>query len=171
MGFRALGTRRHLRAIALLPGMAALVAPAVIVLLTGDVSVGWGLPAPWSAWPVGLGGALIVCGLALWARTVTLLATIGEGTLAPWDPTAHMVGVGPYRIVRNPMITGVLAILLGEAALLGSSALLAWFAAFLAVNAVYIPLVEEHGLARRFGADYEAYRARVPRWLPRRRHR
>jgi protein-S-isoprenylcysteine O-methyltransferase Ste14 len=38
-----------------------------------------------------------------------------------------------------------------------------------AVNAVYFPLVEEPGLRRRFGEDYDAYRANVPRWIPRRR--
>jgi protein-S-isoprenylcysteine O-methyltransferase Ste14 len=61
----------------------------------------------------------------------------------------------------------VLCVLLGEALLFGSLGVLAWFAIVFAVNAVYFPLVEEPGLRRRFGADYEAYRAAVPRWLPR----
>jgi protein-S-isoprenylcysteine O-methyltransferase Ste14 len=74
---------------------------------------------------------------------------------------------GPYRHVRNPMISGVFAVLLGEAALLGSLPLLAWAAAFAAANTIWMPLVEEPGLVRRFGADYEAYRANVPRWVPR----
>jgi protein-S-isoprenylcysteine O-methyltransferase Ste14 len=65
------------------------------------------------------------------------------------------------------MITGVLCILVGEAALFGSVPLLTWAAAFFAVNAVYMPLVEEPGLRRRFGEGYEAYRAAVPRWIPR----
>jgi protein-S-isoprenylcysteine O-methyltransferase Ste14 len=65
------------------------------------------------------------------------------------------------------MISGVLAILLGEAALFASVTLLLWFAAVFAVNAVYFPLVEEPGLRKRFGAQYDAYRANVPRWLPR----
>jgi protein-S-isoprenylcysteine O-methyltransferase Ste14 len=65
------------------------------------------------------------------------------------------------------MISGVLAILLGEAALFGSLPLLLWFAGVFAVNAVYLPLVEEPGLRRRFGPGYDEYRANVPRWLPR----
>ena len=65
------------------------------------------------------------------------------------------------------MISGVAAILLGEAALIGSPRLLAWFGFFLALNATYIPLVEEPGLVRRFGEDYLVYRRNVPRWLPR----
>jgi protein-S-isoprenylcysteine O-methyltransferase Ste14 len=65
------------------------------------------------------------------------------------------------------MISGVLFVLLGEAAVLGSAGLLIWAAAFLAANAVYMPLFEEPGLRRRFGEDYETYAANVPRWLPR----
>ena len=99
--------------------------------------------------------------------TATLFARIGKGTLAPWDPTARLVVAGPYRHVRNPMISGVLAVLLGEAALFGSLPLLVWFGAVFALNAIYFPLVEEPGLRERFGEDYERYRANVPRWLPR----
>jgi protein-S-isoprenylcysteine O-methyltransferase Ste14 len=65
------------------------------------------------------------------------------------------------------MISGVLLLLLGEATLLGSWPILVWFGGVLAVNAIYLPLVEERGLLSRFGADYERYRANVPRWLPR----
>jgi protein-S-isoprenylcysteine O-methyltransferase Ste14 len=101
------------------------------------------------------------------AWTVSLLERIGKGTLAPWDPTSRLVVSGPYRYVRNPMISGVLAVILGEAALFGSLPLLVWFGVVFAVNAVYFPLVEEPGLRRRFGEEYDAYRANVPRWLPR----
>jgi protein-S-isoprenylcysteine O-methyltransferase Ste14 len=135
-----------------------LVVPGVIVALGEEVEVGW---------PAVPGAVLIAAGLALWAWTVTLFARIGKGTLAPWDPTQRLVVHGPYRHVRNPMISGVIAILLGEAALLGSWTLLAWALAFFALNATYIPLVEEPGLVRRFGDDYLRYRENVPRWLPR----
>ncbi|GDY30584.1 methyltransferase family protein [Gandjariella thermophila] len=114
-----------------------------------------------------VGGLAALAGLALVVRTVRLFATEGSGTLAPWDPPRRMVVRGPYRYVRNPMISGVMAILLGETLALGSPALAVWFAAFVAVNAAYIPLMEEPGLTRRFGADYVAYRRAVPRWLPR----
>ena len=67
------------------------------------------------------------------------------------------------------MITGVGCVLLGEVALFRSLPLLIWLAAFVAVNALYLPLVEEKGLSRRFGEEYQRYKANVPRWLPRRR--
>ena len=38
-------------------------------------------------------------------------------------------------------------------------------AVFGAVNAIYMPLVEEPGLTRRFGEDYVTYRNNVPRWI------
>ncbi|HEX6925123.1 MAG TPA: isoprenylcysteine carboxylmethyltransferase family protein, partial [Longimicrobiaceae bacterium] len=91
----------------------------------------------------------------------------GRGTLAPWDPPRRLVITGVYRHVRNPMISGVILILAGESLAFSSAALGTWTAVVLIVNAVYIPVVEEPGLARRFGEEYEAYRAHVPRWVPR----
>jgi protein-S-isoprenylcysteine O-methyltransferase Ste14 len=146
---------RHLLAICLLPGMVAGVIPALLV----D-----GL----AAWPlVVLGVVVAALGIALIVQTVALFASVGKGTLAPWDPTERLVVRGPYRRVRNPMISGVLCVLLGEALAFGSVAVLIWFGIVFALNAVYFPLIEEPDLQRRFGADYEAYRAAVPRWLPR----
>jgi protein-S-isoprenylcysteine O-methyltransferase Ste14 len=150
---------RQLRAILFLPATVTIVVP-VLILWRNGVEL-----APWPLAVVGV--ALIALGLVLVAWTITLFGRLGNGTLAPWEPTSRLVVAGPYRHVRNPMISGVLAILLGEAALFGSMALVVWFGGVLAVNAVYFPLVEEPGLRRRFGDDYEAYRANVPRWLPR----
>lgn len=154
-----MGLARRLAAVALLPVTVAVVVPGLIAWRTGPGGGGAALGVA--------GGALLAGGIALVAWTATLFGRVGHGTIAPWDPTTRLVVVGPYRHVRNPMISGVLAILLGEAALAGSVPLLLWFAAVLAVNAVYLPLVEEPGLRKRFGADYDAYRANVPRWIPR----
>jgi protein-S-isoprenylcysteine O-methyltransferase Ste14 len=148
---------RHLAAILLLPGIVTIGIPAFIVWQNG-ANIG----------PLAVIGLLLVLiGLTLLAGTIKLFASVGRGTLAPWDPTTRLVVRGPYRYVRNPMISGVLFVLLGEAALAGSVPLLLWFGAVFAVNAAYLPLVEEPGLSRRFGDDYETYRAHVPRWLPR----
>ena len=148
---------RHLAAVVACPGLVTVAVPALIVWSTGANVEPLGLP----------GLPLIALGLLLIVRTIALFATLGRGTLAPWDPTTRLVVSGPYRRVRNPMISGVLFVLLGEAALFASPALLLWFALVWAVNAVYIPLVEEPGLQRRFGEDYARYAAHVPRWIPR----
>jgi protein-S-isoprenylcysteine O-methyltransferase Ste14 len=158
---------RQLRAIVPLPGMAVVVVPAAVLLIGAGPDVGWGADWPLAFLPVLLGLALFAFGLTLFVRTVTLFARVGEGTLAPWDPPQRFVAEGPYRRWRHPMITGVLFMLLGEAAVFGSLSLLLWAGIFLAVNAVYLPLVEEPRLVRRFGREYEDYMRRVPRWLPR----
>jgi protein-S-isoprenylcysteine O-methyltransferase Ste14 len=64
------------------------------------------------------------------------------------------------------MISGVFFILLGEAILAASLPLFCWFAFFVIVNAIYIPLAEEPGLVKRFGDEYLAYKQNVPRWIP-----
>lgn len=158
---------RQARAIVLLPGTVSVLVPALILIGTG-LNLGWGFRGVVSALAVLLGLSLIGAGFALWLWTVRLLARVGRGTLAPWDPTRSLVVEGPYRHVRNPMIAALLAVLAGEAALFGSLPLLIWFAAFFALNCVFFWLYEEPGLEHRFGDAYRAYRRNVPRWLPRR---
>jgi protein-S-isoprenylcysteine O-methyltransferase Ste14 len=153
----------------MLPGVVLVLIPGLILWRSREARVGWGLPPPLAWVPVVLGLALSGAGLALMARTIGLFASRGQGTLAPWDPPRRLVVQGVYRHVRNPMISGVLGVLLGESLLLGSAPLFAWFLVAAAVNALYIPLLEEPRLARRFGDDYRRYQAHVPRWLPRRR--
>ena len=113
------------------------------------------------------GTAALVIGLTLFISTLTHFARTGRGTLAPWDPPRVLVVRGVYRYVRNPMISGVLFVLLAEALLTGSRRVLFWFVLFLGINLVYIPLLEEPGLAARFGDRYREYKKHVPRWLPR----
>ena len=162
-----MGVWKHFRAILLLPGIVTIVIPATIVLLTGKIEFGWGLARPYDLLPTLFGCILIGFGLYQKIKTISLFATVGDGTLAPWDPTQTLVIRGSYRYVRNPMIGGVLAILLGEALILGSLYLVYWFLFFFLLNAVYIPLFEERDLASRFGNDYLNYKRNVPRWIPR----
>ena len=127
----------------------------------------WLIANPANAAALLSGTVIIALGLTLVCVTVWHFATVGRGTLAPWDPPRRLVVVGVYRHVRNPMISGVLVILLGEALALRSLGVLAWAVTFLAINMTYIPLLEQPLLLRRFGEDYQAYRRNVPRWVPR----
>jgi protein-S-isoprenylcysteine O-methyltransferase Ste14 len=65
------------------------------------------------------------------------------------------------------MITGVLLVLAGESLFFGSWPLVGWLAAFFVIHAIYLLRIEEPGLERRYGEEYQAYRANVPRWFPR----
>lgn len=161
------GLLKHLRAILLLPGMVAGVVPAIILLQTGSLNTGGGLPFPFNLALPASGGLLLVSGLILLGVTTYLFAVSGNGTLAPWDPTQKLVVRGLYRYLRNPMISGVFLVLVGESMLAGSRPLLAWAVVFLLINLVYIPSVEEPGLERRFGEAYREYRRNVPPWIPR----
>ena len=157
---------RQLLSVLLLPTSVAIVIPALLVNRYGT-EVGWRLPEVAAALPV-IGGAIaILAGLRLGYETISLFGSEGEGTLAPWDPTRKLVVRGPYRRVRNPTITGVGLVLLGEAAILGSPAILIVLGIFALANLTYIPLIEEPDLVARFGAEYEEYRRTVPRWIPR----
>jgi protein-S-isoprenylcysteine O-methyltransferase Ste14 len=113
------------------------------------------------------GAACGVAGLSLFTWSLYHFWTHGGGTLAPWDPPRRFVVSGPYQFVRNPMISGVIFILVAEASVLRSWALTEWTALFVLVNAVYIPTLEEPMLRARFGDTYERYTSAVRRFVPR----
>jgi protein-S-isoprenylcysteine O-methyltransferase Ste14 len=153
---------RHLMSILVFPVTMTLLIPALIMASTR--------PAAGSPWLVSVGGLLIAVGLGLMVWTVTLFDRVGKGTLgvgAVMGEPVHLVVRGPYRHVRNPMITGVLCILLGEAAVTLSGGLLGWFAIFLTFQLIAIRFWEEPHLVKRFGSEYVDYRRNVPRWIPR----
>jgi len=113
------------------------------------------------------GGVLLVCGAMLYLRCAWDFATRGRGTPAPVDPPRTLVVAGVYRYVRNPMYLGVLGVLIGEAALFRSSALLGYAGAFFLACHLFVTTYEEPTLRKKFGAAHELYCASVPRWLPR----
>jgi protein-S-isoprenylcysteine O-methyltransferase Ste14 len=162
-----LTTLRHLLAILLLPFMVVVVIPSWLLTAFSTSDTRWadGSSIVWL--PRSAGGVLAAAGLALFCWCVTLFARVGQGTLAPWDPTRNLVAVGPYRFVRNPMISGVALMLLGQALFRGSRLLAIWAGIFILVNHTYFLLSEEPGLERRFGDNYRVYKANVPRWVPR----
>ncbi len=80
----------------------------------------------------------------------------------------RLVTIGPYAISRNPMYGGWALLHLGAGVASGSGWVLA---ALPAVMRLLHPQIrrEERDLGRRFGKDYERYRAAVPRYLTTRR--
>ena len=113
-----------------------------------------------------IGAFVFIVGLILFLWTVYLFRHIGKGTLAPWTPTQKLVIKGPYRYCRNPMISGVFFMQLGETAFLNSRGIAVLAIAFLLVNTVYFILKEEPDLYKRFGNEYLQYKKHVPRWIP-----
>ena len=112
------------------------------------------------------GTLMIFSGAVICWKTVSLFTEVGEGTPAPFDPPKKLVIQGPYIHMRNPMMAGVLLVLLGEALFFGSVPLGVWFLFFFGLCLVLIPAWEEPDLEKRFGEPYREYKSQVPRWIP-----
>ncbi|MFZ5904722.1 MAG: methyltransferase family protein [Chloroflexota bacterium] len=91
----------------------------------------------------------------------------GRGTPAPIDPPKELVISGPYRYVRNPMYASGILFLLGWLVWSPSPALIVAPFLFFAATHLFVTTYEEPTLKKKFGAAYEAYLQKVPRWIPR----
>ena len=140
----------------LAPGMVAGYIP--LGLLRRGLQIETGLFA-WLALPLWLIGAAIL----LWSFWNFLAQ--GRGTPAPIDPPRELVAVGFYRYTRNPMYVGMLLALLAFSVVLASPASLLILPAFVVYMNRFQIVPEERELARNFGIEFQAYRARVRRWL------
>lgn len=143
-------------------------APGVVGGLIPWLITRWQMrwPAGW-VWPVA-----IVAGLVIMAGIIMLLDAFirfarADGTPAPPAPTAHLVVVGPYRHVRNPMYLAVLAIILGQALLFGSGAAVIYAVITFAAVLLFVQFYEEPTLERTYGDEYREYRRNVRGWIPR----
>ena len=138
------------------PGMVAGYIP--LALLRWGLQVETGVFA-YLAFPFWLLGGVIL----LWSFWNFLKE--GRGTPAPIDPPKELVATGFYRYVRNPMYVGILALIIGHFLWFGYWNLLIYaLVVFVAFN-IFVTYYEEPTLKRKFGAAYENYLRRVPRWI------
>ena len=145
---------RAIAAFIALPGLVAFAIP---------ISIGTSTHHPMR---YGLLAAIPLCfGTLLLLWCVREFYNAGRGTLAPWDPPRHLVTTGPYRVSRNPMYVGVVTILAGWCVLWDSRTLIIYSALFAIGFHLRVLMFEEPWAARQFGAEWQAYRARVSRWL------
>ena len=104
-------------------------------------------------------GLLLMCfGLFVMIWTISTFIKIGKGTLAPWSPTRKLIIGGMYGYVRNPMIMGVLTVLIGESIALLSLNISIWTIIFFFINNVWYVLYEEPNLEKKFGEEYIEYK-------------
>lgn len=90
-----------------------------------------------------------------------------KGTPVPFNPPPKLVTTGPYAYVRNPMLTGVFALLFGLGVSLGSASLLLVFTPlFIFMNVWELKAIEEPELIKRLGEEYAEYRKRTPMFFP-----
>lgn len=114
-----------------------------------------------------VGVLLILVGLPGLVDSFARFALQGLGTPAPIAPPQNLVVTGLYRYVRNPMYVAVVAIILGQAILFGDGRLMTYGVFMWLAFHAFVLTYEEPVLAQSFGAEYEDFRANVPRWIPR----
>ena len=114
-----------------------------------------------------LAEVVFAVGAAIYLWCLWDFATFGRGTPAPIDPPRKLVVRGLYRYVRNPMYVGVLTMILGWVLFFPARDLAVYGLVVAAGFHLFVVLYEEPALRRRFGGEYDEYRAQVGRWLPR----
>ena len=154
---------------------AALGSLAFLILAPGVVAgfIPW-LITHWSPLPPSdLPGVLrwtglipIAAGFVVIIEAFARFAFEGLGTPAPVAPTRALVVSGFYRFVRNPMYLAVGALIFGQAMLFASWPVAAYGVLIAVSFDIFVRLYEEPTLHRAYGAEYDAYRAATPRWIP-----
>src|SRR3954471_18324322 len=154
----------------------AWVGTVVFLVLTPGVVAGlipWAITRwriPWtggSLLPIGIVATIVISsGIAVLLDAFIRFAR-ADGTPAPPMPTRHLVVVGPYRYVRNPMYLAVLAIIVGQAALFGSVGTLVYGGFVLLAVVLFVLGYEQPTLELEYGDEYREYRRNVRGWLPR----
>ena len=124
----------------------------------------WGDPVDLGGWRVPLGWALVLL-FAGWNGWSLWLFARHETGLLPGQATNAIIESGPYRLSRNPLYVGLLALYVGLALLAPTF----WGLVLLpaAVLLVFWGAIrpEEQFLHEHFGATYDDYSQRVRRWL------
>jgi protein-S-isoprenylcysteine O-methyltransferase Ste14 len=91
-----------------------------------------------------------------------------QGTPVPFNPPPKVVNTGPYRLARNPMLTGVFMFLFGIGFCVNSFSLVIFFTPlYVLVNVWELKKIEEPELIMRFGDEYIEYRKDTPMFIPR----
>jgi len=119
-----------------------------------------------------LAAAAVLIGLfwMFWAHSYLVFLGKGlplEAFGRALHPTSALVTTGPYAYTRNPMVLGFLFMLLGTALVRGSVSGLVMVPIIAAAIMLHYVEFEDKALVKRFGADFEQYRANVPLLIPR----
>jgi protein-S-isoprenylcysteine O-methyltransferase Ste14 len=127
-----------------------------------------GAPAPSAARAI-VAAAITAASMGLAAASGREFRARGT-TVEPFDPSRAtvLVTTGVNAVTRNPMYVGMAGVLVANAIRRGSWTALLPVAVFTVVIDRLQIAAEERALAASFGAEYDAYRASVPRWLGRR---
>ena len=143
--------------------------PPAVCLLTGLAM--WGLARQMppvvvaDAWRWSVAGAFVAAGVMVAAPAMAAFAR-ARTTINPVKLDAStLVSGGVFRLTRNPMYLGLTLLLCGLAVFLAAPWALLGPLAFVLFITRYQIIPEERVMRAKFGAAYEAYAARVRRWI------
>jgi protein-S-isoprenylcysteine O-methyltransferase Ste14 len=135
-----------------------LVAGLVMTAVFGD-------PFALASHPTRMAGIVLVVAFLLWNGWTLSVMASNRTSILPGGATSVVLQSGPFRLSRNPLYVGLIALDAGLALLTGSF----WALLFVPVGIAALLWgairPEERYLAGKFGAEYAAYRARVRRWF------
>ena len=108
---------------------------------------------------MGVGQAIGIAGLVAFRRAKTTVDPVKASS------ASSLVTGGVFRHTRNPMYVGFLLTLLAWAVFLVNPLAALWVIVFVLYITRFQIIPEERALASLFGAEYEAYKGRVRRWV------
>ena len=122
------------------------------------------------AWRLCVAGLMVLCGLALSIWSIVYMKNVGKGN--PFDAmghevaprTRHLMTDGPYRLCRNPMLSGTYLYYLGIVLALWSGWALLVFAGVALIMMLQVRS-EEKRLEADFGEEYLAYKKTTGRFF------
>ncbi len=123
------------------------------------------LPIPANSRVLPLGIALIVAGFALAFSAQRIFRREGTELNPVSERNKALIVTGPYRFTRNAMYLGLILLSLGIAFAVGTWPMFVVPALiFVLVSTLHIPM-EEAKMRRQFGPAFDAYTAKVRRWI------
>jgi protein-S-isoprenylcysteine O-methyltransferase Ste14 len=111
------------------------------------------------------GVVLAVLGIAGTLAAQRVMGGSWRADVDPDVPTPLVTG-GPFRLVRNPVLTATVVTAVGLALTVPNLVMAVGLVAFLAAHQVQVRLVEEPHLLRVHGAEYARYAARTGQFVP-----
>ena len=122
----------------------------------------------WTRFDFGLsivGWLFIASGVCVYVRACYELLSLSATSATPLDEPDQLRTEGLYSKSRNPLLLGVVVILMGEAFAFQSFALLGYALLYWGWLTVFVAFSEEPTMRRKFGDTYDSYYDRVPRWF------
>lgn len=118
------------------------------------------------SWNLFIALSLFVFGFILMLFTIIYFIK-AKGTPVPLNPPKTLIVAGPYRLARNPMLTGIFLQLLGIGFYYHSTSLIFIFTPlFILINYLELKYIEEPEMEKRFGQDFRDYKKRTPMFIP-----